>query len=86
MSAFEGKADILDAHCKCPLMTQSGHQPGNCGTGNDKSWRLSPPVARPDWWCHCVTDPSATPFAHELHYIVQRSRPCGSLATVGDWV
>ena len=25
MSAFEGKADILDAPCKCPLMTQSGH-------------------------------------------------------------
>ena len=25
MSAFGGKADIAFLHCKCPLMTQSGH-------------------------------------------------------------
>ena len=26
MSAFGGKADMPFLHCKCPLMTQSGHQ------------------------------------------------------------
>ena len=26
MSAFGGKADIALLHCKCPLMTQSGHR------------------------------------------------------------
>ena len=27
MSAFGGKADMALLHCKCPLLTQSGHRP-----------------------------------------------------------
>ena len=27
MSAIGGKADMTVLHCKCPLLTQSGHRP-----------------------------------------------------------
>ena len=33
MSAIGGKADMAVLHCKCPLMTQSGHQIHAVGLG-----------------------------------------------------
>ena len=46
MSAIGGKADIDVLHCKCPLMTQSGHRrafPGACVSRYDA---LSEPRGR----------------------------------------
>ena len=64
MSAFGGKADIIQGKAdiqKCPLMTQSGHDPpgySNCGECNNLDKFPAAPIAanavtgnwvRPDW-------------------------------------
>ncbi len=94
MSAFWGKADMPVLHCKCPLMTQSGHLAGAQttafpGASDEPCAALPLDLRKPSRRCAYPLTPSpsgaavAWPIAAQAQQ-PERTRRIGLLAPYND--